>query len=349
MADVTSAQVAASMSLDLAPDIIGQIYRSATTLALLPVEPPNGKVHTHTVSFGEETQATPGYAEAADFTDDSVDEEKLAQYNHARYKQSLKVTGDAQDIAGITNNPVAARNQLLLKIQQSASKLAATVNKEILHGTGAANRLVSLLGGATPALSDTAIYAGIDPTVDTQWKANIVDAGATALSFAHFDQAFEEQSIACEDRIDVMLCAPQDWTKIKNLFDAKREYNIASREVEVAGRKVHLSGGAEVIDYNGVYFIKERSLTAGNIVGLSLRPENIAVSQLPAYRNQFGDRQAYVDGSGNMQLAAPGDFKLSFAIKLLSTGGDYTRFALMCKPFLAVKRRNAHFLIKNFT
>lgn len=349
MADVTGATVSASMSLDLAPDIIGQIYRNATTVALLPVEPPNGVVHTHVVSFGAAEQASPGYAEAADFTDDDVDVEVRAQYTHARYKQAVKVTGDAQDLAGITNHPSQARNQVLLKFTQSASILASTVNKEILHGTGASNRLVSLISGAAPALDEVATYASINPATYTQWKANVVDAAAAALSFTHFDAAFEEQSLACPDRIDAMLVAPADWTKVKNLFDSKREYNIASREIDVAGRKVHLSGGAEVIDYNGVYFVKERSLTPGNIVGLSLRPENIALSQLPAYKNQFADRQQYVASNGDLMIANPGDFKLSFSVKLLPSGGDYTRFALICKPFLVVKRRNAHFLIKNFT
>lgn len=263
MADTPTTLSLITLAQEYRGDVIRQVNRKVVALKILPILPGAGlNVAWATEADGAVAET---YSEGADTTNFGRDAQAPVTLNWGLYRSGFHVTKLAMDAASTTATPMGNRAQWARNLANASAKLAAKMEVDVFTGTGASSSMVGL---DTAIGTDNNTYAGIDRTVgaNAYWKPTVVDAASAPITLALIRDDIRKIYEACGENPDVGLCSPAVFNAVGNLFDATRRQNDQVREIVTGGRgKVTLDGGFQAIEFDGMFFVKDKDATANQI------------------------------------------------------------------------------------
>lgn len=344
MADTpqTLAAVSTALAQRYRDKVVRQINRRCPTLRLIRIERGAGK----NVAFDVEGDGAvaENFSDGDDVTNFGSDALSPATLSWALLRGNFRVTDLAVAAAQSTNNPAQLVALLSRNLDNAATKLAAMINAQLFTGTGSSGQIAGL---TSVALRDDNTYGGINRATagNEYWRANIIDAGAGALTLARLRNAIGDTIYtASGEQPAIALCRPGIFNYIGSLFQEQRRYTDTVRVISTAGRgEVRLDASVGTLEVEGCVFIKDKDATADEIVFVN--PDAVAFEYLPQTQESMMPESV-------MEVAAQdgyGAIPLGFSVKSLARTGSSRKFTLQVFGQLRVDRPNACGRLVNFT
>lgn len=338
------ASIDAALATIFENQVANQINRAVVALRLLPLIPADGKNITWDAKFGTATPTTAPIADGADVTVFNSDTKTPAVLNYTTYHEGFSVSGRALAAAMASGNPAQLANLFADDMGDAVERLASALAKDFYVGTGASNQMLGILDATSGGIIDSGTYAGISRASQAQWKGNVVDAAAGALSFTLIRDLIRLIYVASGKKPDLFLCDPVQHEKLGLLYGANRRY---VQEVTVQGQVIKLDGGYNALEFDGVPVIEDVQCPAQDFVALNSREVRMRFLPQPtaaAITGSMGEVQ--LAGTPETQLGG-GNIKMMGRILPLARTGDAYKFALLVYPQPQVKTPNANGFIKN--
>lgn len=349
MATQSYSSIGGALGTRFADEVTSVINRACVLAQLLEAKPADGKNISWTVKMGDASATSTAYiGDGTDVSTFNRDLKVPAYLEYARYHDAFTVTGFAELAAAAAGNPAQLANLLFGELQDSAERLAKAIAEEIYTGTGATNRIHGLLASGAPAIGATGAYANINPATSgyEQWAGNEVDALNAPISFDLLRQLRRAVTDASGKKFDLFVCDSVQHDAIGALFGQERRYVDQVRLAD--GSQIKLSGGYNVLEFDGIPIVEDLNCPAGYVLGLNTKEIFFKQMDPDALNAMFGDQ------AGSVQLGGTAEEQfgkkmmgLRAKVTKLARSGDATKIALFTYPQLVVRQRNAHGFIKN--
>jgi hypothetical protein len=357
MATLTLSDVSAALSQLFQPQITSQINTTAVGLNLIAAVNGGGKNAAWTAKFTGRTDAA-GYVEGADMADGDFDSEvrQDAVLPWAQYRKGAKLSGLAQAAAASNEQSgslMAAGVSDLFhdELGDANERMARGLGSDLYAGDGSAGN--PMVGLAAAVDDGVAVYATIDPAVRTEWVSESNSVVTASLSFSVIRTLLRDIYVASGKQPDLMLTDPVTFDLIADLFGNERRWmdkvRLGGGTPMGAGRLIKLSGGHNVLEFDGIPIARDAFCTANTIYALNSR--HIQLKQLPAHKSpmtpaRFVELMFEITGERLPEealgefMAAPGT--LVPYVEMLGQLGDSERAQIKVYTQLCVDRRNVH-------
>jgi hypothetical protein len=283
MATVSLSDVSAALSLLLQTRQARQFRTDVPLLAILPIMG-NGRndALTYNPKFDGRTAGGP-YNEGADMADVDFDGHKRAKaiIPWAQYRTGAKISGLASALVG-QDAPGQAFDMDLWneEVNDAIDKLAVDLGQDLYAGDPTASP--TELAGAAIAIDDSAaVFATINPAVDTAWVSGNNSIPFASLSKQNIrEKLFRPVIDATGRHPDAVTCPGNVFDAVLGIFqddtDVVTEINIRRNDGTV--EPVFL-GGARAVILDGVPIIEDYQATANTMYAWTLR--DVEVVQVP--------------------------------------------------------------------
>lgn len=330
------------LAQNYAGDIVRQINRRSTALALLRKIPGEGK----NVAWAAESDGAVSeyYAEGADASNFAADGQSAAILPWCFVRSNFAVSGFAKAAARSSRTPEGNIELIARDIVNASAALADKINKGIF--TGQSGQTPGQIVGLDEAIGLAAnTYAQIDRSSGSNafWRPYVVDPGSpTALTFSQIRTDQAEIMKKCGVKPNLAFVGPTTMTAIAALFDPQKLYLMQTVKVQGAEGMVELEGGVQAIKFDGCYFVEDKDATEGKIYYLNT--DAVHLEYLPLDEPMMGgsdemaDTQAY-DGFDSIPLG--------MRVEALAHSGDADKAMIKVYPQLVVKRPNQCGVRKN--
>lgn len=313
--------------------MVHQINRRSVILKLLKCIPAMGQNAAWGVKGSG--QVAEQYSEGSDVTNFGSNTQSQALLNWGLYRSNFHITGTARRGAQFAATPEMQSNQLLANIEDATMQLTTQINTALWNDAGTTGFMAGI--GVSVGTTNN-VYAGIDRTVggNSFWLPYQVNPGSLQpLSFAQIRADMAAIYIASGEQPDIALCDPYTFNTVGSLFDANRRYLVDT--VDVSKGVIKLEGGFQAIEFEGMYFIKDKDSPANQITYLS--SEYVHMEYLPppadlmAQLGELGMEEQANDGYGTIPLG--------FWVEKLAKTGDSDKYMMTWNGQLVVRRPNA--------
>lgn len=298
MADHDFAAVQNALEQRVREMLTAQPNRSTVALNLANITMGSGKNIAHVASFG--TDESSEIADGADVASFNTDNEEMATAAWTIMHEPFAITGLAEATAA--GEPNELRNTPLLKLIQAGQRLAATINKRYIAGTGTGSPAQALgLTTAAGPLDNTGTFMNIDRAVETQWQANVNENGGTprAISLALVDSVLDSTYVSSGKIPEYGITSPSQWRALADLHRDKERF---IKEVTIKGQDIVLPGGQYAIEHDGVPIFKDKDWPAGSLA--FMHSDHVGVEFLPTPPQPDGDIIASIPIAGTPQEQA---------------------------------------------
>lgn len=334
MADTITTLSLVTLAQEYRGDTVRQINRRTVAIRLLKIVPGEGK----NLAWAPEAdgQLTENYTEGADATNFGGDAQASAILNWGLYRSNIHVSKLALDGAASSSTPLGNRMLWARQIVNGSAKLASTLNKALYNGAGTGTTIFGLDGAIG---STTNTYGGIDRTQggNAYFLPTVVDPGVpTAITFKAIRDDVRQIYEACGENPDIALCAPAVFNAIGSLFDNTRRQ---VDEIQTARGTVRLSFGFQALELDGMYFVKDKDATAGQIYYVNTN--HVELQYLPdaSVRGFESETVEADDGFGQVPLG--------MTYEMLAKNGPSNRAEILSTLQLKVDRPNSCGVRKN--
>lgn len=289
MASATLADASAVLSTVYGNDLATQINSTSVPFYLLPVVPGEGKALFWTAEFTGAANAAATAEDAALDASDADDEDELpATLPWAVYTKTSSVTDLSQAGIATNYNPGSSHalngDSLLGKVHRQARRLALGFSGDFYAGNPGAS--TPELAGLALAVDSSGTFAGIDPTVETEWAATELTGSLNGLNIEQVREFFTQIYLACGEYPEFCLAPANIFNKVRGFYD-DYEANVV-REVHMsrgggpdgqAPRTVKLHGGMRAVLVDQIPIILDRFCTANTMYAINT--SGIELQQLP--------------------------------------------------------------------
>lgn len=331
----------------LQDSVIPQMNRSAPELQLIPFQAGATKNLVWDVEFRNASESSSSaLAEGATVTTYGDDDIVPATLNWCDYSESIAVTGKAMASArGSAGRGGASELQDLWthKTIGAIRRLAKNLGRDFWQGPGTGNRMLGLYGGATLAsgapLGNAGTYAGIDRSVRTDWKANVLlNGGVTRpLTFDLMRDMRKAIYDACGEMPDLIMCDSTQHEAYGKLFGDNRRY---VQDVTIRGQKITLDGGYKALEFDGIPIVASVNHPAGYMSFLNSNYVKMrALDDMPTEANR-APRMIQLQAMPEEQLRS-GVTPFRARLNPLPAGGDLYPIQMILYPQIQVERCNA--------
>lgn len=336
MADVlfSLAVVAAALAQTFPDQVVPQINRAATTLAILEVRTGGGKNVSWDVD-GDDGALAENHAEGADAANFGSDTPEPATLQWGHYRSNFHVSDTLEAAAATTHSPAGLKSPWARNFVKATEKLASLLNAAMYTGAGTGTTIAGMSGAM---LKDDNTYAGIDRTSGPKafWKSNVFDPGsATALTRDQIGSDLAAIKVKSGERPDLALVHPNVFQKVRSLFESGRQW---TKEIYSARGKTILDNSADVIVIDNCQFIEDKDAPDNQIHYINSRCVYIEVLPRP------------------MGWAPPPDVPMNESVRALLSAfhayeiarlGESRRGSVSAKLQLVCERPNACGIRKN--
>lgn len=331
----------------LADKVIAQMNRSAPELQLIPFKAGQHKNLTWDVEFKNASEVTDSsLAEGAAVTAYGDDDIVPAVLNWCDYSEAIAVTGKALSAARGSAGGVGGASELqdlwVHKTMGAVRRLAKNLGRDFWVGPGTGNRMLGLYGGTTltsaAPLSNAGIYAGVNRSTYTDWKANVLLNGsvARALSFDLMRDMRKAIYDACGEMPDLIMCDSTQHEAYGKLFGDQRRY---VQEVTIRGQKIVLDGGYRALEFDGIPIIASVNHPAGYMSFLNTNYVKMsALDDQPSEANR-SPRMIQLQAMPEEQLMS-GACPFRARLNPLAVSGDLYPIQMILYPQIQVERCN---------
>ena len=323
-------------------DIIRQVNRRATTLALLKKLNGEGKnVAWAAQGDGADAEA---YAEGADAANFTVDSQSSAIVPWAFYRSNFSVTGFAKAASRTSRTPEGNIELLARDLIDASAALADKVNKALF--TGASGQTPGQIVGLDEAIglaSNT--YATIDRSSGSNvfFRPYVADPGS-ATTLTHAQIRSDLASIMKKGGVkpNVAIVGPETLNVVRGLFDPQLLYGMQTLKIMGGAGEVELEGGVTAIRYDGCYFVEDKDATEGKIYYINT--DTVDVQYLPLDEPAMGGDD---ESQGAMMTDGFEAIPLGMRVEVLARTGDADKVMLKTYSQLRVRRPNQCGVRKN--
>jgi len=318
MADRDFASITGSLAKVWGPQVRRALNSRAagmmTLLSMSPPRPGRGKNVQESVELDGESAET--YSDGTDASTYTVNTVIQPVLSWGLYRSNGKITNLARDTAGTSVGPGELIRLAGRELTNKSRALALKLGTDFYSGSGS-NALI----GLDSALDDDNTYATIDRTSATnaKYRAKVIDPGSsTAITKALIRSDMASIYDAGGEYPSLALCHTDVYLKIASLFDANVQHTIAT---DKDGRVV-MSGGIDVIKFNGCVFMADRLATNNKIYYIT--PESFQFEVLPKVAaTELGD----VDQGSSMLEMTGGQLPLGMYLESLARTGPAQKFS----------------------
>lgn len=268
MADTITTLSLITLAQQYRGNTVRQINRRTVFLKFLKIVAGEGK----NVAWAPEGDGAlvENFAEGADAVNFGGDAQASAVLQWGLNRANIHVSNLARDGAATTQTPTGNRMLWGRQIANNSAKLASVINGQCFSGAGTGT-LICGLDQAIGSLTNT--YAGIDRTngSNAYWLPTVVDPGTpTGLTFAQIRSDIATIYDVGGENPDCAFCSPAVFNTVGNLFDPTRRQVDTVREITTAARgKITLDAGFQALEFDGMYFVKDKDATANSIYYLN--------------------------------------------------------------------------------
>lgn len=336
MADTVTTLSLITLAQEYRGDTVRQINRRTMGLRVFKIVPGSG-LNAAFVPEGD-GQVAENYADGADAANFGGDSQASAVLPWGLYRANIHVSNLAMDAAAGASTPEGDRALWGRNIANGSAKLASLLNQVLYSGAGTG----TTWAGLDAAIGSTSnVYAGIDRSQggNAYFRPTVVDPGSlTKPTFAQIRDDVRQIYIASGMNPDVALCSPGVFNAIGNLFDNTRRQ---VEELSTAKGKVSLEFGFQAIEFDGMYFVKDKDATENRIYYCNTNHIRIEVLPPAEYRAMGIDFEE-VDADDGF-----GQVPLMFKYEKLAKLGASERAEITSTAQLIVDRPNACGVRKN--
>lgn len=273
----------------------------------------------------------------------SADVERPASLPWGMYRGAFKLSNLEMSIAANNmGNAQELENLLEERLFDAIAKITSEMNKDIIvgDGTSTVGNHPTIVGIMT-ALNNTGSYASIDPGTYTEWAGNVQANGgvARALTLDLLSKAEQAQFIASGQSAEFLVTTPGVKSKYEGLFNSVQRMNAGA-----GGPIPRMDASSEDLYWRGREVMRDKDMAAGAVAGivasdleLRLLPHVPLTGFVPMQLRQLVSS----DGANKRMLGA---FVKVYPLGLTGSG---VKFVAEIYAQLKVKRRNAHFLVKD--
>lgn len=330
------------LAQNYAGDIVRQINRRSTALALLRKVPGEGK----NVAWAAESDGAVSeyYAEGADASNFAADGQASAILPWCMARSNFSVSGLAKAASRSSRTPEGNIELIARDIVNATAALADKINKGIF--TGQSGQTPGEIVGLDEAIGLTSnTYATIDRSSGSNafFRPYVVDPGsATALTFTQIRTDLAEIMKKSGVKPNIAFVGPTTMTAIAALFDPQKLYTMQTVKVLGADGMVELEGGVQAIKFDGCYFVEDKDATEGKIYYVNT--DAVHIEYLPLDEPMMGGSDEMMDTQGFDGFDA---IPLGMRVEAISRVGDADRAMVKVYPQLVVKRPNKCGVRKN--
>jgi hypothetical protein len=336
MPEVTQAVINSALSTVI-KGVSNQVMRGVVLAQILDNEPADGKNISWAARFGDVVPSTGPIADGANVSTFNNDEYVPASLEFTTYHEAFKLTGRAMAAAAVAGGPAALANLFAKSMSDAAERLARRLGQDLYVGTGASNQIMGLCAASAPAIGDTGVYANIDRAVRTQWQSTVIAAGGATLSVGMLREMRRRIYEKCGEKVDLIVGAPFQQEKYAETFGPNRRYLDTVRRSD--GAVIKLDGGYNVLELDGIPFIEDAQVPAGEVVFLNTRRVRFRTLPNDASRINGGIGTMAIGGTPEEQMGE-GKTKLVVRVQPLAIQGDSYPFVLYIYPQVQVEAPN---------
>jgi hypothetical protein len=342
MADQTLSTVSSALSQLYAPKLVSQFNRLSVLTAALPKKVGKGKNVAWDVHFSAGTAAS--YSDGADVSTYDVDTPVAATLSWGLYRTSFSVSGLAQAAAA---SSVGSAAELMALIETNAAtkgmKLASTLNADFFTGTSA-------IVGLESAVAGSGTYAGVVPGTYSEWvSSELANGGVSrALTKSLLDNLEEDIYEACGMAPDLIVTTPAIARKYESLLDANSRWVVPTGDISAVqsgnGARSVLNdhSGFTGLAYKGIPIFRDRNCPAGKLFMLNRSFIDIEVLPQPGTNTATVEKAKELAGEWGANALG-----MLARIEAMAKTGDSDKFTMKVYCQMAVRRRNAHGILKD--
>lgn len=337
MADTITTLSLIVLAQEYRGNTVRQINRKTVGLRVFPIVKGEGK-NVGWVPEGS-GQLAENYADGADATNFGGDAQAPATLNWGLYRSNLHVSNLSMDAAASASTPEGDRALWGRNVVNGSAALGSLLNQSLYSGAGTGTTWAGL-DQAIGSTSNT--YATIDRSQggNAYFRPTVVDPGVlTKPTFASIRDDVRLIYNASGENPDIALCSAGVFNAVGNLFDNTR------RQVDnimTARGKIDLSFGFQAIEFDGMYFVKDKDATENTIYYCNSNHIRIEVLPPAEYRAMGLDNWEEVEGDDGF-----GVIPLMMKYEKLAKLGASERAEVTSTAQLVVDRPNSCGVRKN--
>lgn len=331
MANFDLTTVSAALAQGMAPRVQRTFNSLSVAMRLFRKVPGAGKNLAwdveYTGAIGE------NFSDGADVSNYGIDTPQFASLSWGLYRSNFQITNQAAAAAASSFQPQDLINPFARQMDNSARKLASTLNGVVYSGAGTG----TTIAGLALAIKDDNTYAGIDRSSGThaQFRAKVIDPGTLtdptiALIRSDLGSIYDQ----CGESPDIALCNTAVWNKVAGLFTDVTRYN-KDAFVNAEGRTITMDASIDAMMIDKCMFIKDKDATANVIYYLNsnyveweyLPPVNLAPDANQSTVMQLQDQD--------------GELGLALSVYPLARTGAAAKMTMEVMTQLKVTRPNA--------
>lgn len=309
-------------------DVVRQINRRTVAVKMLKIVAGDGK----NVAWAPEADGALAetYSEGADATNFGGDAQASAILTWGLYRSNMHVSQLALDTSATSETPDGNRQLWAREVVNGATKLASMINKDCYSGSSAIVGFDSAIG------STTNTYAGIDRTVggNSYFLPTVVNPGVdTATTQAGVRDDVRQIYEASGETPNLAFCTPTLFNSLGATFDPTRRQ---VDEVQAGRGQIRLDFGYQVIELDGMVFLKDKDATAKTIYYVNT--DHVELQYLPS------PEQRLLMELGEMEMEPEDGFgavPLGFNFQKLAKTGASDKAQALWTGQLKVDRPNA--------
>lgn len=279
----------------------------------------------------------------------SKDTERPATLPWGQYRAAFELSNLELNIAANNiGNAQEIERLLEERLFDAIAKITSEMNKDAISGTGTASVdfgsgpvNVPTMVGILTALNNSGQYATIDPGTYPEWAGNVLANGGIPrpLTLELLAKGEQAQFVASGQSAEILITTPGIKTKYESLFNSVQRMNAGA-----GGPIARMDASAEDLYWRGREIVRDKDTTSGVMAGvvasdieLRLLPWAPVPDMVPMPMHQLVSS----DGQNKRFLGA--------FVKVYPLGrtGSSVKFVAEIYAQLKVRRRNAHFLIKD--
>lgn len=344
--ELLSDNLSSALATTYASKLVRVWNRLSVLLANIQIVPSYGQGSGKQIGWDVQTSgaAAATFTEGADvgageFAHDIEVPATLAwgQYRSTFAMSNLELNAAAANIGNATE----LERILEERFFDSCAKITSKINQDAIAGTGASNSMI----GLTTALLDSGSYANIDPTTYTEWKGNVNANGGTArpLSLDLLAKAEQSQYTASGKSAELLLATPGIKTKYEGLFNSVQRVMAPNGSGSPIQR---MDASSEDLYWRGKPLIRDKDMTAGYLMGLVASEIELHVLPWAPVPDMTPVVARDLVSSNGEQMA---NLAPLLHVYPLARTGSAVKFVVEIYCQLKVRRRNAHFMIKDIS
>lgn len=342
--------ISGALATTFAPQLVRAWNRMSVFLQQLQFVPGSGQGGGKQVGWDVQfpAQTAASFAEGSDvaageFAHDTEQPATIAwgQYRAAFQLSNLELNAAYANIGNATE----LERILEERFFGAVTKLTSTMNADAISGTGTDGSGNPTLVGITTALLDSGTYANINPATYTSWVGNVqANGGVTrALTLDLLAKAEQAQFTASGMSPEMLITTPGVKTKYEGLFNAVQRIMPPNGS---GGPIARMDASSEDLYWRGRPIVRDKDMASGTVAGIVASDIELVVLPWAPIPDMVPVQVRDLVSSNGEMTRNLGAFVHVYP---LARTGSAVKFVAEIYAQLRVRRRNAHFLVKDIS